>query len=122
MATKSNRASERTDPSDDRDAQLQLQVLAKRRLCIHRHHAQAGEHVVAREGCRPGLVERGEITLGVHLAGERPLAVLGRQQRKGGSDRGLSDPALAGHEDQAPFEQSRRPRGRHFRRIGPLRR
>ena len=74
---------QRPDAADDRDAQLQLEVLAQRRLGVHGHGEQAGEDLLLVEAGGRGLVEAGHVALGIHLADEDPLARAGRRTGPG---------------------------------------
>ena len=57
------------------------------------------------EAGRAGLEEVGQVALGVDLADQRPLALLGGQQGQAGRDGRLADAALAGDEEQLALEQ-----------------
>jgi hypothetical protein len=104
---------QRADAADHRDAQVQLEVLAQRRLGVHGHGPDVGCHLARREVGRAGLEEGGQVTLGVHLAGEHALAVLGGQAGQGGGHGGLAHATLAGDEDQFELQQVRRVRHGH---------
>ena len=98
-------AGDRTHPPEQRHLQLELQVLLERLLGVHGHAEQVRPELTGVEGQRPGLERAGQVALGVDLARQRALALLGREQGQRGGDAGLADPALAGHEQQPPVEQ-----------------
>ncbi len=68
---------------------------------------------------RSGLVEGGQIPLGVDLAGEGTPTLLGAKQGEGSGDCRLTHAALAGDEDEATFEQARRLRALGAVGVGP---
>src|SRR5205814_1957330 len=51
------------------------------------------------------LEEVAQVALGVELANEGALALLGPEQRQGGGHRGLPDPALPGDEEKLAVEE-----------------
>ena len=118
------RLGQRPDPADDRDLQVELEVLAQRRLGVHRHGEDAGRDLALGEPGRRGLEERREVALGVDLAGQHPLPALGGQLGQRGGDRRLADAALAGDEDQpaGPRGRGRSPPRPPGRRTGHGRR
>ncbi len=68
------RLCERPDPPDHGDPQLELQVLAERRLGVHRHGEEARQDLTLLEAGGRRLVVPGDVALGVDLADEDPLA------------------------------------------------
>ena len=95
------------DPSDDRDAQVQLEVLAQRRLGVHGHEREAVGHPLWHELRRRHLECRREVALGVDLAAEDRAALVGQHLGQARGDGGLADAALAGDEDQVPLDERR---------------
>ena len=85
--------------------QLEAQVLVQGRLRVHRHGEEVGLDLPGLVPGGHGLEEVGHVALGVDLAGQRLLAVLGREQGEGGRDRGLAHATLPGHEEQLALEQ-----------------
>ena len=98
------------DPPHHRDAQVELEVLAQRRLRVHRHGPDPGRDLPRREVGGRRLEERRHVALGVDLADQDSLAVLGRQLGQARGDRRLAHAALAGDEHQPQIEQVGRPR------------
>ena len=68
------------------------------------------------------LEERRQVPLGVDLAGEDVLAVIGSQLRQGGGNRRLAHAAFAGDEDQLELEEVRSGRAHVARRRPRARR
>ena len=64
----------RTDPADDGDAELELQVLAERGLGVHRHGEEPGLDLFLLEPGGRRFVVPGELTLRVDLADQHLLA------------------------------------------------
>jgi hypothetical protein len=98
-------AGERTDLGEQRDLQLEAQVLLERLLGVHRHRPQARLELPGREGGLPRLVEVGQVALGVDLAHEGALALLGGEQGQGCRDGGLADAALPRDEEELAVEE-----------------
>ena len=99
------RAGQRTEAAQQRDAQLQAEVLLQRVLGVHGHGEQVGLHLAGLEGERGALVGRGQRALGVHLADQGPLALAGREQPERRGDGGLAHAALAGDEQELPVQE-----------------
>ena len=98
-------AGQRAQSGDQRDLQLEAQVLLEGLLGVHRHGRQVGCDLGGREpelGCAE---EVGEVPLGVDLTDQRAFAVPRRQRGQRRGDGGLPDAALAGDEQQPPIEQ-----------------
>ena len=117
-------AGQRTESGDQRDLELEAQVLLERLLGVHRHGEEARRDLAL--GSNDGgadLEEVGQVALGVDLADEGALALLGGQQGQRRGDRRLADAALAGDEEQPAVEQVD---GQRIRRPGqppkPMRR
>ena len=106
---------ERTEPADDRHAEVELQVLAAATpRCpspsrARRDRPRAGLNPTAR------LLElRGDVALGVDLDEQHALADARGEQRGRRGHRALADAALAREEQAAPVEQvGRRARSRY---------
>ena len=115
------RAGQRADASDQRDAHEQPQVLAQRVLGVHRHREQVRFDLSGLEPQRRGVEGVGERALGVHLADERALAGAGRELGERSRDGGLADAALAGDEEELAIEE-RRVQSRQRQPPKPMRR
>ena len=93
------------EAGDERQVQVDAQVLPQRRLGVHRHDPHAvgpGD----RFETHLAQVERGgQVALGVDLAGERAPAPGGGEQRQAGRHRRLPHAALAGDDEQAAIEE-----------------
>ena len=98
-------AGQRAQPGQQRQPELEAQVLLERRLGVHRHGPQAGRDLPLGEARRPGLERPGQVALGVHLAQQRALAAEAASAPSGG-DRRLADTALAGDEQEPAVEQA----------------
>ena len=96
---------DRPDAPHHGDAQVELEVLAQRRLGVQLHREHTRVHLHRVEADRLVLEQVGEVALGVDLDEEDLLALLGRDHRGGRGDRALADAALAGDEEQAPVEE-----------------
>jgi hypothetical protein len=103
-------AGQRRDPRRERagtvaEVKLDAQVLLQRLLGAHRHGEEPGLDLSRLEADRRRLEDLGQIALGVDLAGQDPLAPLGRQQGEGRGHRGLARSPLAGDEEQPALEE-----------------
>ena len=67
------------EAGDERDLELEPQVLLERLLGVHRHGEEVRRHLPGLEAGGRDLEEVGEVALGVDLADERALAVLRRR-------------------------------------------
>ena len=96
---------ERADAGEERQLELEAEVLLQRLLGVHRHRPEVGLQLTGLEAGVAGLVEVGQVALGVDLADEGALALLGRQHAEPGRDGRLADATLAGDEDELAVEQ-----------------
>jgi hypothetical protein len=99
------RPGQRADLGQQRELELEAQVLLQRLLGVHGHGPEAGLDLAGIERGRPGLVEVGQVALGVDLAHERALAARRGEQPEAGRDGGLADAPLAGDEQQPSVEE-----------------
>ena len=98
-------AGEGSEPGDERDLELEAQVLLERLLGVHRHGEEARGHLALLERGGADLEEVGQVALGVDLADERALAVLRREEGERRRDGGLADAPFAGDEEEAAIEE-----------------
>ena len=85
--------------------QLVAQPLVHGALGLHRHREQPGRQLDLLVAGLARAEQPGEPLLLGHLADHRAPPAPRADQAEGGGDGGLADPALAGHDDQAPVEQ-----------------
>jgi hypothetical protein len=112
---------QRSDAGDERQPDVQPEVLPQRLLGGEGHHVEAGLHLAGFEAGGAGLEEAGEVALGVDLADEGAPPARGGERRDGRADGGLADPALAGDEQQSPLQEVER-HGRLCYPPNPMRR
>src|SRR5947209_3403147 len=93
---------QRAHPCHQWDLELKREVLLERRLGIHRHGPELRCDLSFLESRGRGLVEVGEVALGVDFAYEGALAPVCTQPCERRRDGRLADSALSGDEYQLP--------------------
>ena len=94
------RLGDRGDAADQRQPEVQAQVLPQRRLGVHRHRVEPlgdGPRYVARGPALEGALQ---VAPWLHLTDERPLSPRGSEDAERRGHGGLADPALTGDEDE----------------------